>query len=289
MVKRGLNTCGRLQRLLVVFAVMVGAITFVTAPAALALDGAVPPMAPKLRKALVAAVCQGKVMSSTCSICPTTAGSADDGLPITVGPFHVGAFITAGATEAYVGLNGCDGKPAGFTGGVLLRQTKGVWKVLRYDSGANLNACLRFRYETGTSLLACYGYGGGQGYAVESVIALYTGPSETLFKPIFSVQDNSAACRPTIDVVMFRSWRAIDLNRDKKQDLEVRVDESHMPGNENECEPESEPGKVVTHRIGFLFDGKRFTVSPKAKATVACLSSDELGESVPTKYCPTVA
>lgn len=277
---------GRLQRIVVAFAVVSSALSLVSSPPAIALDGVSPIVTPKLRKALVATVCQGRVTSSTCSVCPTFAGASGDGLPIRVGPFHVGAFIAPGATEAYVGLNGCDAKPAGFTGGVLLRQAKGVWKVIRYDSGANLNACLRFRYETGTALLACYGSGGGQGYAVESVVALYTGPSETLQKPMLTIQDNSAACRPTIDIITFRSWRTIDLNRDKKQDLEVQVDESHTPGNVNECEPDAQPGKVVTHRVGFLFDGTRFTVSPKAKATVACLSADELGESGPVKYCP---
>lgn len=256
-------------------------------PASAQLKGSGSTVSVAQRRALLAAICDKGVDGQKCAECPSYSFPGDSGFPSSVGPYRLGSFITPKATEAYVALTGCDSKPAGFTGGVLLRMVKGKWKVLRYDSAVDISNCLSFPYQTGTTVLVCTGGGGGQGFYIESVYALYTGPTKTLPKSILSVQSNESACRPTIDEMSFRSWRRVDANGDKKLDLELRVDESHAAAKADDCEG-SAPGKVVTHTIAFLFDGQRFTVSPKAKATAMCLDIEDLGGVSPTTYCPTV-
>ena len=227
---------------------MVGATLGMSAiPANAQLKGAGPTVSIAQRKALLSAICDKGVSGLKCAECPTYSFPGDNGFPSSVGPFRLGSFVTPKATEAYVSLTGCDSKPAGFTGAVLLRMVKGKWKVLRYDSAVDISNCLSFPYETGTTVLACAGGGGGQGYYIESVYALYTGPTKTLSKSILSVQSNEAACRPTIDEMSFRSWRRVDANGDKKLDLELRVDESHAAAKADDCEG-SVPGKTAASR-----------------------------------------
>lgn len=238
------------------------------------------------RTGLLRAICEGAVRSASCSRCPAYAGELELE-PIGVGPYHLGSFVQPGAREAYVALTGCDTKPSNFGGGVLLRRSaSGTWRVLRYDSGTAPNTCRRFRYETGTALLVCLGGGSGQGFSIDSVGALYMGPSKTTYKSVLAVQSNIAACQPNLDVMTMLDWRAADLDGDNATDLELTVRESHAvrPAGADDCD-DSVRGRVVTHRLGFRFDGVRFTPTARSAALVACLQSDALGEGIPASYC----
>lgn len=238
------------------------------------------------KRSILKALCEGNVVGQTCGECPSYSSPQDnDGLTPEVGPYLLGSFVDPKATEAYVSLYGCDYRFSGYAGSVLMRKTNKIWNVVRYDESIDARNCFRFPYETGTTVLACYGNGGGQGYFVEALFALYVGPRKTTTKPILSVQSNDAACRSTLDQVSFRSWRRIDLNTDAKVDLEVVVNEAHTEANEETCEADG-IGKLVTHRIPILFDGTRFAVAPKALPTATCLDSGELGGRAPTTYCP---
>ncbi len=238
------------------------------------------------RQALLASVCDGRVQGATCRECPSITSEAADTEPIVVGPFHTGSFVTANATEAYVGLTGCDSKPAGYTGAVLLRRVRGKWKVLRYDSGADIRSCLPYTASAGKVMLACYSSGepGGRGVFAESVAVLTPTLNETTRNPLLTVRDNTGGCFDSKDAVAFESWAKQDLNGDKRADLILAVTESHGSADVVTCTA-GPPGQVVRHRIAFLFDGKRFKVSSSAVATVACLDSSTSG-SGPTSYCP---
>jgi hypothetical protein len=250
------------------------------------LKGAAPSISVVERREILKVLCGGNVKGQTCGVCPSYSSPQDsDGLSPRVGPYLLGSFVEPKATEAYVSLYGCDYRFAAYTGAVLLRKTSNVWKVVRYDESTDARNCFRFPYQTGTTVLACYGNGGGQGYFVEALYALYIGPKKTTSKPILSVQSNDAACRSTLDQVSFRSWRRADLNADARPDFELVVDEAHTKASTESCEPEG-VGKIVTHRIPVLFDGTRFTVAQKALATATCLDSGELGGQAPTTYCP---
>ncbi len=241
------------------------------------------------RKAILAVVCEGKVVKSTCQSCPSFSGERSDISSIKVGPFHVGSFVTPGASEAYVSLAGCDNKPAGFGGGVLLRRTKRVWKVVRYDSGVDLRTCLRFSYKTGTTLLACQISGGGAGGVfAEGVVANYTGPTKSNFLPLIVVQDTSGACFETKDVVSLVGWSQRDVNSDGRLDLVLKITESHAKAKANDPCQSEEPRKVITHTISFLFNGIKFSPEAGAVATVKCLNNDTLGSDTNTDYCPFV-
>jgi hypothetical protein len=250
------------------------------------LKGAVSSVSAVQRRAILRVLCEGNVQGETCGVCPTYSSPQDsDGLSPVVGPYVVGSFVDLKATEAYVSLYGCDFRYASYTGSVLLRKTNNIWKVVRYDESIDTRNCFRFPYETGTTVLACYGNGGGQGYFVEALYALYIGPQKTTSKPILSVQSSDAACQSTLDQISFRSWKRADLNADSRPDLEVVVNEAHTTASIESCGPEG-VGRIVTHRIPVLFDGTRFTVARKASATATCLNSNELGGEAPTTYCP---
>jgi hypothetical protein len=253
------------------------------------LKGAAPSISVVERREILKVLCEGNVKGQTCGVCPSYSSPQDsDGLSPRVGPYLLGMFVEPKAKEAYVSLYGCDYRFAAYTGAVLLRKTNAIWKVVRYDESTDARNCFRFPYKTGTTVLACYGNGGGQGYFVEAIYALYIGPEKTTSKPILSVQSNEAACQSTLDEVSFRSWRRADLNADSQGDLELVVTEAHAKANAESCES-SRSGPTVRHRIAVLFDGTRFTVSPKSLATATCLDSNELGGEAPTTYCPKIA
>lgn len=252
------------------------------------LKGAASTISSAQKRAILKVLCEGNVNGQTCGTCPSYSSAQDsDGLSPSVGPYRLGSFVNPKATEAYVSLYGCDYRFAGYTGSVLLRKTNNVWKVVRYDESIDARNCLPFPYETGTVVLACYGDGGGQGYFVEAVYALYVGPSKTTTKSILAVQSNDAACRSTLDQISFRSWRRADLNADARADLELLVTEAHTKASEETCNADG-VGVSVTHRIPMLFNGTRFTVAPTALKTATCLDSGELGGLSPTTYCPRI-
>jgi hypothetical protein len=240
------------------------------------------------RRALLRAICQGDVQGPTCGQCPTFVENPDDG-DIEVGPFHLGSFVNPGSAEAYVGLSGCEGKPAGFTGAVLLRKAKGTWSVVRYDSGSDVRTCLRFPYKTGTTLLTCFLSGNGAGgvYA-EGVGAHYVGPAKSTVVPMIVVQDTSGACFENKDVVSLIGWTQRNVNADRRPDLILTITESHSKATPNDLCQSQKPSKVVTHRIAFIFDGVRFAPAPGAAATVACLNNNEVGGETRSDYCPPV-
>jgi hypothetical protein len=245
-----------------------------------------------IRKALLAAICEGGVAKSTCRKCPSFSGERSEILPIAVGPFHVGSFVTPGVSEAYVALTGCDVRPAGYTGGVLLRRARGAksqWRVIRYDSGVDLRSCLRFKYKTGTTLLTCLISGDGAGGVFGQGISVnYTGPTESNSDTLIVVQDTSGACFANKDVVSLIGWKQRDVNGDKRDDLVLTVTESHAKAKSDDLCLSEKPPKVVTHTIPFLFDGTKFAPSIRAAATVKCLDNDEIGGEVNSSYCPSV-
>ncbi len=242
-----------------------------------------------VRQALLRAVCEGEVNGPTCGECPSFAPDRAEVGSIKVGPFHVGAFVNPGANEAYVSLSGCDGRPAGYTGAVLLRQTNGKWKAIRYDPGADARVCLRFAYKTGTTLLVCSFQGDGAGGVfVQGIGAQYIGPAASNLVSLIVVQDTSGACFATKDIISLVGWKQARVNRDKRVDLILTITESHAKVVGDDLCQWPEPAKVVTHNIPFLFDGVKFAPAPGAAATVACLNNNEIGSETRSDYCPTV-
>jgi hypothetical protein len=238
------------------------------------------------RRSLLRAICEGEVTSESCGVCPSYAGEANTVGAFSVGPYHVGAFVTPGAQEAYVGLSGCDGAPAGANaGGVLLRLRGGTWRVVRYDPGEAPYQCQNFPYVTGTTLLVCEGGGGGQGFQIQSVYALYIGPSKATSKQLLAVQSNDGACQKTVDIVEITSWKPANLNGDKLPDLSMSISESRAERVGGGCSEPQDENTPSTYNVGFLFNGKTFTAQPKSKAIVNCLNSQSLGDGVSGTYC----
>jgi hypothetical protein len=245
------------------------------------------------QRALLRAVCQGEVRGDTCSPCPDYAGE-DAGLGVTVGPFHMGSFVTPKAREAYVQLFGCDAKPNGFVGSVLLRRAgvNSPWKVVRYDAGVSTSACLPYAYQTGTRLLVCVQGGGvSQGYVTESVAAIYTGPKSTTARPILVVQDSTATCQPMWGSVSLSDWHDSYLDTDRQRDLELVVTERRGRKDDSCEEDTTAAGPNVTHRLWYRFDGVRFTVMAASRRTHQCLLDEATGTgpSRGTRYCPVVS
>ncbi len=255
------------------------------ASSASALEGTSTRISAKDRNGIVSAVCQGRVTNiSACRRCPSFAGEQDgfDGIKVT--DFHLGAFTVKGANEAYVSLNGCDGNPANFGGGVLLRKAGLNWKVTRYDSGLQPSRCLKFTYETGTVLLVCNSFAMGQGYLEDSVYAQYIGPKKTAIRNIFRAESNTETCDKNISEIELTEWRAVDVNEDGRKDLELTVTERR--GRTGICGETQEFGSRNTHRLVFRFDGQMFSILPIEGVLFECLDANSSGHNSndPT-YC----
>jgi hypothetical protein len=272
------------KRTLIATVVMVGA-TQLFAPVALGegLTPATPAVNTATRNAIRNVICGP---SGRCTTCPDYT-TGESGQPITVGTIHLGSFINAGAKEAYVALFGCEERPYNSVGSVLLRNTGGRWRFVRYDRGVNVNTCQRFDYDGGTVVLTCNDSSFGQGYVIDSVYAIYTGPKKTSTVSLLTAQTNEETCQGTIDRVVLTGWRQRDTNGDGDSDLVVSVEESHAdrPG-AGECEEAADTGRVQRYDLIFLFDGKRFTPAPRSARTVKCLEDDSRGLGVPGTYCP---
>jgi hypothetical protein len=231
------------------------------------------------------AVCDRGVSANTCRVCPTyTAGVQDFG-DIRLGPLRVGAFTTPGATEAYVSVFGCEARPNNLGGSVLLRKTGRAWKVVRYDAGLLSSECLRFPYESGTTLLTCTGFWAGQGYLIESIVAVYLGPTKTNTKLVMQVQDNEGSCERDIAAMSISAWRVVNAGGPTGTDLELTVTEGRAERTSDDCLEEfSMDG--TRHRVRFVFDGVRFSPAAADRALFTCLSTNE---SVParrtTSFC----
>jgi hypothetical protein len=240
------------------------------------------------RAALLEAVCGPYNVNDDggCFECPTFTGG-DEQLEITVSNIHTGAFVNPGSTEAYLSLNGCEGKPADFGGGVLLRKSKSGWKVVRYDAGQAPGNCARFRYETGTVLLVCDGSYFGQGWVTETIGAQYVGPTSTARRPMLYVSANEETCKAKVHAFNLESWEPATIKSGAATELRVVVTENHSVQNPDNCEITS-TGKVVTHRLTFRFDGKRFAPNKASAATVACMEGFFLATRADNNYCPRV-
>jgi hypothetical protein len=266
-------------------AVVAVALTHVAVPSAVAqgLGPATPEVNGATRNAIRKVICGP---TGQCKTCPTYT-SGDEGFEITVGAIHLGAFVNPGAKEAYVTLYGCEPRPGNSVGSVLLRNRGGTWRFVRYDPAINVNVCQRFPYDGGTVVLVCNDSYFGQGYVIDRVYAIYTGPKETTTKTLLRVQTNEEACRPTVDSFVLAGWKQRDVNNDGRRDLVVTIDESHRPrGGGDECADPTGKARIERYDVALLFDGKRFAASKGSAATLACLDSDTLGEGVPGTYCP---
>ncbi len=219
-----------------------------------------------------------------CRQCPPYTPGESPLESIVVDSIHTGAFVNPGASEAYAALTGCDDKPNQFGGGVLLRKTGSVWRVVRYDPGLAPNSCQRFRYKTGTVLLVCAGGYGAQGYSLENIYAQYIGPRTTSAKSLLEVQSNAGTCQPDFDAMTIKSWKQVDIDADGRLDLQATVSETHAVRAADCGEPA--PAKVVLHRLNFRFDGVRFTPTAASAPTVECLGSFAAGTGKPGVYCP---
>jgi hypothetical protein len=246
---------------------------------------------PKLatKQTLANLICEGDGSASACSTCPSYTsfeGESADG-NANLGPFFVGSFVTPGATEAYVGLTGCEPHGSNYQGAVLLRKTSTTWKFVRYDAGIELDSCLSYRYASGTDLLVCEGGWFGQGYGITYVNATYIGPKSSTQRSIVRAQSNEGTCDAISDFAQVSGFAK--RTEAKREGLEVIVAESHAKrtGGSSEC-PEGNNGKVVTHTLQFTFDGKRFTAQPSSAATVTCLGSFVDGKGKSGTYCPPV-
>lgn len=236
------------------------------------------------QRSLLAAVCTGGVKGSTCRKCPSyTAGDYTGS--VSIDTMRVGSFTAPKIQEALVTIVGCEPHVNSWLGTTLLRKTKGRWKMVRYDAGVDVSTCLSFPYQSaGVALLVCEGGWAGQGVTVQSVNAIYVGPTESTIKHLLIVQDNSGACQPTVDVVSVTAWAQRDIDGDKIPDLSLSVDEAHATNPKSgECQSEQKAGKSARYDLIFRFDGTRFTATNGSKETVKCLDS----EGGPNgKYCP---
>ncbi len=236
------------------------------------------------QRSLLAALCTGGVTGSNCRKCPTY--TAGDYTGVSVGTMRLGSFTAPKQQEALVTIIGCEPHVNSWLGTSLLRKTKGRWKMVRYDAGVDVSTCLSFPYQSaGVTLLVCEAGWSGQGYTIQSVNAIYVGPTKSTSKPLLIVNDNSGACRPTVDIVSVTAWAQRDVDGDNIPDLTLSIDEAHTKNpNSGECQSEQKAGKSANYDVTFRFDGTRFSASSGSKATIDCLA-DEAGNN--GTFCPT--
>ncbi len=216
--------------------------------------------------ALLEATCPGKSYvkgkETGCSVCPES--QKEDW---SLGAVYYGHFVNAASDNALLAVQGCEAHVNDFGGTILLARRGAEWKKLSYHPGIIIESCHKLKSKAGRDLLVCEGGHTGQGVTDSVIYSLdFAAPPDKVMHLIFTAEDTTAACSASVQKAIIEK---IAFAENGDLSISARLGGTTLsPAQQKRCLNDPETIHPVTreYRIGYLFDGENFTLSPASAA-----------------------
>ncbi len=238
----------------------------------LASDAAKPQ--PAETHALLDSSCPGKSYikgkETGCSVCPEGGNGG-----WSLAAVYFGRFVSSETENALLATQGCEPHVNDFGGTVLLARQGPQWRLLGYYPGIITASCHKLKSRAAHELLICLGDHTGQGVTDSVIYSLdFAAPKEKVMNLIFTAEDTTSACaarvrKATIEKVTFTETGNISIS--------ARLGSTTLSTAQQErCldHPESIQPTTREYRIGYLFDGEHFTLSPTSAGAARLFSPE---------------
>lgn len=191
-----------------------------------------------------------------------------------------GSFTRPAVEEAALSMDGCESHAENYGGTVLAEQASGVWRMVRYDSGAHPDRMLAYRMRDGRDLVVSEWADAHQTWADLISVSDLANPSAASTS-LFEVHDDTTmACIDKRTAVWgtIDAWELEDVDRDGVLELviQARAGGARYSGAfAQRCAAliasmdQERPGvsfadvvSATKLELVFRFDGKRFVPTP---------------------------
>ena len=188
-----------------------------------------------------------------------------------------GHFTSAQDDNLILDGTGCDSHANNLGGSFVFKIVAGKARLVRYNPGLITDECHKFDFTDGRNYLICRGGWFGQGEADATVfMAIFDAIGKGVVSNLISVRDTTGTCGDSPQLVRESDIKEIEFSpADSAQITGLTITATFGNVRCSQVEAKSKKPMVKSYEIEYVFDGKRFKVTPASRAAFNRVSATE--------------